>query len=331
MSKFQYVSLDRVISKLNRDVGIEGMSETDIIEWIGEALEGIGAHGQYQEEVAFCEVSNHQIDMPSGLVSIIQIARNNEWSKTEPTVCPADVVEAAADEAANNTCSGCFEWIPVDCHGKPLGEHEFTYYKPSFNLQAEYFDWCNSSFYRSKFTPVRLADHSFFNSLVCEETNENIEGLYNSSYDEYTIVGDKIRFSFKEGYVAIAFLKLAVDENTGYPMIPDDYSYMQAITAYVTWKVMMRLFYLGREGAERRALKAEEQWQWYCNQAAIGALIPEGEDEYQDILEMHNYMLPRIHRYYGFFGHMSKKENRRFLDPDGRSNRSSYYGYGKYE
>ena len=39
----QYTTLDRILSKLYRDLGLEEISETDVVEWAGEALEAIGA------------------------------------------------------------------------------------------------------------------------------------------------------------------------------------------------------------------------------------------------------------------------------------------------
>lgn len=65
--------------------------------------------------------------------------------------------------------------------------------------------------------------------------------------DEYTLVGDKIRTSFKEGSIAISYYRQKVDEETGYPLIPDDYSIITAITMYITMKYMGRLWYMGRK------------------------------------------------------------------------------------
>ena len=58
----QYTTLDRIIAKLYRDLGLEEISETDIVEWSGEALEAIGAITLYEEAVAFIEIENHQAD-----------------------------------------------------------------------------------------------------------------------------------------------------------------------------------------------------------------------------------------------------------------------------
>ena len=72
-----------------------------------------------------------------------------------------------------------------------------------------------------------------------------------------------------------------------------------------------------------------KEHQCYCKQAGNKALIPQGVDQYQNILDQTNYILPRIDRYYGFFGKMSRPENRKYLDPDRRNRRASYR-YGNY-
>ena len=70
----------------------------------------------------------------------------------------------------------------------------------------------------------------FLGSLVAEETST---GLYNSSSDEYTIAGGfpnmNLRFSFKEGQIALAYLRTVIDPETQYPVIPDDIKFITAI------------------------------------------------------------------------------------------------------
>ena len=64
--KYNYISVDRVLAKLYRELGVEDLNEIDIIEQIGEALEAIGSITLYEEAVAFIEIENHQADLPSG-------------------------------------------------------------------------------------------------------------------------------------------------------------------------------------------------------------------------------------------------------------------------
>lgn len=317
--KFKYVSLNRIISKLYRDLGLEEISEVDVVEWAGEALEGIGAIGLYEQAVAFVEVENYQANLPNGLHNIIQVARDNTWTKE---VCPADIIldcdikkeKDTTDKCGCNANSNVEGYpIPLDCNGTPIVDYEVAYYRPYFDLQYEYIDWCKSNQYQ-KYTPVRLSNHSFFGSLVCEEK----EGLYIGSTDEYTIDNDRIKTSFETGFIAIAYNRQKVDIDTGYPLIPDDYSVTSAITWYITWKYMARMWYMGKEGYERKMREAESQWQWYCTQAANMAFKPYGVDEHQNLLEQSYRMIPTHDSYYSFFGKLGRKQSNKWKNPQGR-------------
>lgn len=300
--------------------------ESSIVEWAGEALEFIGAEKSYEEAVCFAEVRDHQCLMPKGLHNIIQIARHTTWQKAtdENEFCPQTVISEAQQQDPSAAIP-----VAIDCMGMPIHDYELAYYRPFFDLKFEYELWRNCSIHSLQFTPVRLATHSFFNSIVCTELTDYDGGLnvnnrlYSNTQDEYTIVQKKIlRFSFLEGMVAIAYNRQMLDEETGYPMIPDHISYTTAIVKYITMKQFERDFFSGREGAQGKMQKAEADWQWYCKQAGNVDKMPYGIDEHQNLLEQRSYLIPRNNRYYNFFGNMARPEDRRFNDPDYRNNRN---------
>lgn len=343
MHQYQYTSLDRIFTKISRDLGLNDLNESDIIEWAGEALEAIGAVTAYEEAVAFIEVKNHQAEVPNRMHSIIQIAKNNCFDRDikdkKDIICPSKIIQempSTEDTRYVNpcncgvedpcTCNGTkVDFTLLDCDGKPITGYDIAYYRPYFDLQYEYYNWNTSTSYRSCYSPIRLSNNSFFNSLVCEEPNTK-HPLYQSAEEEYTIIGGKIlRFSFKEGSIAIAYNRQMIDEETGYPMIPDDFSYTTAITKYITLRIMERDFYAGREGSHQRVQKAEADWHWYCKQAGNKDLMPKGVDAWQNIMEQRNHILPKRGHYYSFFGKMSRDENRKWNDPDNRNRFGGYY------
>lgn len=315
----KYISIKRILSTVTRSLGSDSINEADVIEWSAEALELIGTISMYEEAVAFIEVKNHQCEIPSNMHSIIQVARNNLWESCskDNTFCPSSVVKEATCER-NLVCNCCQEectlcnsdFVPLDCNGTPIVDYDVAYYRPYFDLNWDYSLFYGSSYYRSTFTPVRLATHSFFNSVVCKE--KNYEQLYIGSKDEYTIIeGKYLRFSFEEGGVAISYLKQMLDED-GYPMIIDDVSVISAVTNYIIYKLMSREFFNGREGSVGRMQKAEELWHWYCKQAKASQKMLKGIDEYQNFLEQRQYILPRMTRYNDFFGNNNSPETRRY-------------------
>lgn len=320
----KYTSLDRVLAKLYRDLGLEEINESDVIEWSGEALEFIGAQISYDQAVAFIEIENHQADLPNNLHQIIQVARNNRWSKeNKEALCPGNIkLDCTTEEIINSEESGLpcgcgdsegnlslLDAVPLDCNGNFIEEGEVAYYRPYFDLKYEYELWGNSHYYKQHYTPVRLSNHNFIGSLVCDLGEESI---YQSCKDEYTIVQNKIRTSFKEGSIAIAYFKQAIDEETGFPLVPDDASVLSAITYYVTWKYMQRMWYMGREGYSDKMQQAEQQWIWYCKQAGNRFFLPHTDDDFQNLTDIRNQLLPSKDKYYGFFGKLGRPGDNTF-------------------
>jgi hypothetical protein len=319
--RFQYVTVDTILSKYLRDFKGNELNEDDAIEWIGEALGHMKMSSSSEEAIAFLEVKNYQATLPNGLQYIIQVAKNNTWSPTKKDTCTPKAIIEEINPLSQEACNGCLgdssNLVLLNCQGEIIGDSEVAYYRPYFDLQYEYLGWVHSKSFRTKFTPVRLSNHSFFNTLVCQD--ETTKGLYNNSdnlNDEYTIVEDQLRFSFKEGLVALAYLRTRVDHETGYPMVPDDESAKAAITYYLGWKVKEREAWNHREGAMQIAQVAEARWLKYIKQFKNKAKMPWGVDDYQDLMEQSNYLLPRSKRYYGFFGKLGKAEDRIFNDPN---------------
>lgn len=107
-----YVSIKQVISKIYRDLGInEEIPEINIVEWIAEALNMIGAYSQYDEISDCLELTNGKAKLPCDFYRLVSINY-----KGYP-------VHWATNTNANNyQCDNC--QIPV-CS---TGQCEFTFY-----------------------------------------------------------------------------------------------------------------------------------------------------------------------------------------------------------
>lgn len=320
MQRYQFTKIDSILSKYHRDFRGLGIEEGDAIEWIGEALGFIKQIGASEEAVAFLEVKNHHAQIPNGLHFIIQTARYNHWSPDTYECTPKTIIEELTPTVTSG-CDSCNEgWtsnlVPIDCDGEIMGDYEVAYYRPFFDLRFEYDMWRTSSYREQKFTPIRLADNTFFNSIVCREEDMSI---YSSCRDEYTVVQDNLRFSFKEGFIALSYVRQKLDEATGYPMVPDDESAKAAITYYMTWKIKQREWIVtNREGSKLQAESMEQHWLKYKRQFSAKTKMPQGIDDLQDLMEQSTYLIPRRRDYYGFFGKLTEPEVRPYFNNNGR-------------
>lgn len=327
MNNIKFTTIDRVFAKLGRDIRGTDLHETDIIEWIGECMEEFRMSGIVEQAICFSEVNNFEVIMPQHLNLVLQIARYNNYEKEEKKcVLPKKVIQEVTEESVESKT--CYS-EPLDCEGKPIFDDYRPSYIPHFDMQWQYIPWTTNTYYQNNFTPVRLANNTFFNTVVCKESNQQI---YDSCTDEYTIIEGferKFRFSFREGYVAIAYTRTRLDPKTGYPLVPDDKTFIDAIVYYIKWKIMEREDWRGRQGAARLAQDNERKWLKYCTQAKSKAKMPQTLDDYQDLMESSFDMIPDHRKYYGFYGNLGQKQSRKYIDPDRRDRRYFITPYGE--
>lgn len=304
MSEIQHTSADRILSGLSRDLRGTDINESDAIEWLGEALAFMQMPEIQEEAVAFLRVENYEANLPEGFQMVLQMAKYTKFIQPineEFTDIPDDI---------DMNCPGCnqvgnvMDWL--------IGNLDITH-RPYFNMQWQYVPWTVSDYYTNNFSPVRLANNTMFNSIVCKEKKP-----YDSNCtDEYTFVGTvdkKIRFSFKDGIVALSYIKTAVDEETGYPLVPDNVRHITAIKYYIRWKIAEYLDWNGREGFASKVEYNMQMWLKYVKQAKNYTKMPKSIDQFQNLLEQSHHLIPRLNRYYGYFGKVGRKENRSFLD-----------------
>ena len=289
----EYTTVDRIFSKFGRELKGTDINEDDVIEMIGEALDFLKVAQIQEQAIAFLEVNNYEVEVPKGLQTVLQIARNNQYV-AQTNICDEVTAITETPTVITNCCGTIVDKLDIN-----------------FDINIPYGLWTNSELYHSKYTPIRLSNNLLYNSLVCKERNV---ALHNCN-DQYNIVGvldKKIRFSFEHGQVAIAYLKNAIDKETGYPLVPDEISCITAISYYVKWKLAEWLQWNSREGSQGIAQDNERKWLKYCRQAKNYAKMPKTIDDYQDLLEQSHALIPNHRKYYGFFGNLSTRENLRY-------------------
>lgn len=287
----EFTNIGRILSKHYRDIG-EDVSESDIVEWAGEALEFLEVPPLKEEALAFLEVRDYHAPVPPHMHDVIHIARYDGGHFD----CPNRVIA----EIGTPKCRCC------DCDNNIIEDGQMGVPAPYFNLSYEYQPFVKSSFYHSHFTPVRLTDNTFFKSGInCDEDGN---GIFIGDTDSYAIVGgygtDRVlRFSFRNGSVAVAYYRNVLDKDTGYPLIPDDIRCITAIEYYIQWKMAEQKSWNGEEGFQRLAADKYQLWNKYCKQAIDWMKMPQTEDEIWELIEANHRLIPEgSGRFYNFFG-----------------------------
>lgn len=308
MRNINYTTVDRILSKIYREIPEEEINEDDIIEWIGEALDFLNVIRIQESAVHFATVTDYQTDLPEHLQYIVQVAKFYEGCCSHQSKCPTCSFRTEMPSMYEEINDEFVEKYIQEQSNLPCGEKPCM--KPFFNMNIDFRIWHSSYYYQQHFTPVRLASHAFFNSVVCKPND--MEDLYSSCEDEYTIVGTvrkQLRFSFRSGTVAISYIRARIDPETNYPYIPDDSSVLSAITYYIKWKLAEMKMWNGDRTFININDRMQQQWLKYVGQSKNKYKMPDGIDEYQNLLEGSRYILPR-NKYYGFFGNLNKQPHK---------------------
>lgn len=301
MKTVEYLSVNNIIAAVHRDLGYDELSEADLIEWIGEGLQYMLAPQAYKEELVFIEVEQHKAVIPQGLRYIVQMAR---MDCTKDTIVEEDNDLPDAEEV-DSKYELVFPKI-LDCTGQVIGNYKVAWTRrTTIDHDLKYFGWNSTKIFRDCFKPIKLSNHTFFKTVVCEEKNRQ---LYHGCNDEYTIDSPYLLFSFEEGTVALVYQKLKLDDD-GYPMVPEGTQYRNALIAYIRYKLARREMDMNTQGAVTKVQFADRDWQHYCMQAKNHSMKLKGPDEHQNMQEQRGYLLPRQYRYYGWYGSLSQPES----------------------
>jgi len=82
-----------------------------------------------------------------------------------------------------------------------------------------------------------------------------------------------LKTSFNTGDVDMVYISQPMDDE-GYPLIPDEISFKEALYWYVVYKYLYPKVLRG-EISDKFYNDAYNKWQWYCNQAGAEAMMPD--------------------------------------------------------
>lgn len=296
---YKLTSVKRVIAKVFADLDLkEGDHRiTDMIEWAGEALLRIGAFPQFinkvtgKDGVPFLEVFNYQAKLPNDFHSIIQVSFSENVSGPYYPMTYG---------------TGSFE------HGKTLNT-------PS-SIQAAFPESSYVTLAMSLYSMDYAAALTYINTnpgiydtltimlnRMYPSAGVGLESDFVTSEDayKYTVINNYIKTNIQTGYIMMAYQAIPTD-NEGYPMIPDDIDFLEAIYWYITMKLLYPEWKLGRVRDEVY-YDARRSWNFNCKKAYGNAMMP-NVDQLEAIKNQWLRLVPEINEHAGGFSTLGDRQ-----------------------
>lgn len=264
------VSSKAVIAKVIADLDLkeDEIKITDVREWIGEAMEKIGAIQQLEHKVENIPVIGYQAKLPCDLYRLNQVAFSFEnscgWLPMRK-VTNSFGVYTKCDKCDPNMIIGDNALIPL--------------VKNLYNLidDRSALDIINSD------PNVKKTLSALVNQYTIPSVNGRLivgnPASLNGSL-QYSTKPGYITVNVPCGWVKISYHAIITDEDS-MPMIPDSPSYFEAIFWYVAMKLSYPK-YLKGQLTQNIYYDMKNSWNFYRRQAYAEAMMP-GVDEIESI------------------------------------------------
>lgn len=273
------VSSKSIIAKIIADLDLqeEEIKISDFIEWIGEANEKIGAVTQCIQKDIVLKVSGYQAKLPSDLNNLYTVAfsfkSNGGWIPLKRSTSNFTLPDAITPSDT--------EMLINDNDMIPLVKNLFGY-----TNDREAIDKLNEN------TNVKPILSTLLNQYTVPSVNGTMQFSNSTNFSntlQYMLKPGYIVTNVENGYIKLSYDAIAVDID-GYPMIPDNQSYFEAIYWYVTMKFKYPLYLNGRM-PQHIYFDIRNSWNFYRKQAYAEALMPT-QDELENIKNTWTKLVP---------------------------------------
>lgn len=146
---------------------------------------------------------------------------------------------------------------------------------------------------------------------VNQDKITNSAFIYGMSYmfktgDSFLMENGWFKTSFSNGDIDIQYQAMSMD-NEGYPLIPDNESFRDAIF----WYIVHKYFYIKAISEERFKWlyqDADVKWRYYVTQSGAEAMMPDVHT-LENIKRNYLQLLPKVNSYESFFSDLNKNSN----------------------
>lgn len=297
---YKNTSVKRVIAKVFTDLNLSEDTHrvSDMIEWAGEALEKIGAFPSFVNKVAgkddlpYVVIENYQSLLPHDFHKLIQVS----YATTETgPFYPMRYATGSFDWGSEVTSSSTSDEVvspESDLVTLTMSIYDLTYSEALAKLNDE--------------PETKALIQSMLTQMDSSTTRGTSTDFIDTTFDvTYLITPNYIKTNVETGYVMLAYQAIPTDAE-GYPMIPDNQSFLDALYWYINMKLMYPDW---REGRVRDAVYADAKrsWNYYSKQAYGDALMP-NKDQMESIKNTWLRVVPEIHDHTTAFSTMGQRQ-----------------------
>lgn len=242
MNNGKYISTKRVLENVYRNFGLqEEVSFYDAIEWIGSVMAMAGPPSRLEKHVKAILIEDGRGNLPCDLHSIMRCGKRVQIST-----------------ALGNAPKVFFMENDVIADGE-------AYFPDVSDIYVETAS-TNSSYYLE---PMHYSQ----DDMMMRYHNCDIDFRVNKACgNTYQVNKNYIYTNFEKGIVEMAYLRIPLDEE-GYPLIPDNESWIKACEFEILYRVYYRDYIAGRVPAAIFDTISTDR-DWYFAQAVNGDKIP---------------------------------------------------------
>lgn len=289
------VSSKAVIAKIIADLDLkeDEIRISDVREYIGEAMEKIGAVQQLEHKVVNLKVENYQAKLPCDLYRLNQVAFSFEngcgWLPMRKVTNSFGVYKK---------CGECNPKILIKDNALiPLVKNIFN-----VNTDKEAIDILNED------VNVKQTLSALVNQYTIPSNNGRLiignPATFNTSL-QYSTKPGYITVNVPCGWLKISYHAIITDEDS-MPMIPDIPSYFEAIFWYVAMKMSYPKYLKGQLN-QNIYYDMRNSWNFYRRQAYAEAMMPT-VDELKSIQNTWDRLYPENDEHCTFFEHLGDEQ-----------------------
>jgi len=318
MATYKTISCKEIVRKVMRDLNPEdGNWIYDAVEWIGEALEHIGAGAHVENKGCIIDIKDFKGMLPADVYYINQVAINQteqsmslkakidtlqEEVKTlgDTYTAQTNLLSNTLQQMADGTISSNVSQAYLQDIEKLRKTSDSTLNRFVADAHVVYTAYMNPE--TGSLTPLKYCTTNFPRGIHCDDcVNERV-----SSTECYLVENDRIKTSFIEGKVCLSYTAFATDSDC-WPIIPDDISFKEATFWYVYKKLLMAgMFDPSVNGIDYGF--ADSQWQKYCTQARNEAKYPDMA-RYESFMNQWVRLVPRMNVFDNVMDDLGTREN----------------------